>query len=148
MFSLKKVLAGALGAGLVIVIVSLPASSAVASSAVASPNAVSVCHPGTLSFPQPCISVTGSGLYIGTLSGWDNNSTGTSWPNLHIELTGPNGLIKNCPEFNLQVGRGSPVCSWSPNHNEPAGTYGQTTWMRTGTNSYRKLTGITVGVHS
>jgi hypothetical protein len=140
MFSLKKVLAGAFGAGLVIMMVSLPASSAVA--------AVSTCHPATLSVPQPCASVTGSGLHIGTLSGWDNNTTGTSWSNLHIELTGPNGLIKNCPEFNLPVGYSTPVCSWSPNSNEPAGSYGQTTWQRTGTNSYRNLTGITVGVHA
>jgi len=141
MFSLKKVLARALGAGLVIAgLVSLPASPAVA--------AGSWCHPGTLSFPQACISTTGTGLYIGTLSGWVNNTTGTSWANLHIELYGPNGLIKNCPEFTLQILGRSPVCSWSPNHNEPAGTYGQITWIRTGTNSYRNLTGITVGVHA
>jgi hypothetical protein len=148
MFSRKKVLAGALGAGLVIAIVSFPASSAVASPDAASPDAASGCHPATLSAPQPCISVTGSGLDIGTLSGWDINSTQTSWANLHIELTGPNGLIKNCPQFTLQVGYESPVCSWSPNHDEPAGTYGQTTWQATGTNSYRDVTGITVGVHS
>jgi hypothetical protein len=141
MFSLKKVLAGALGAGLVIAgLVFLPASPAVA--------AGSWCHPATQSFPQPCISTTGTGLYIGTLSGWGNNATLISYQGVHIELYGPNGLIKNCPDFNLSPGYSTPVCSWSPNHNEPAGTYGQTIWLRTGTNSYRSLSGITVGVHA
>jgi len=47
---------------------------------------------------------------------------------VHLELSGPHGLIKNCPT--ITVGAfDNDYCTWSPNANETAGRYCVTVWQ-------------------
>jgi hypothetical protein len=56
------------------------------------------------------------------------NLDGTVENNIHIEISGPHGAIKNCGQVNLGGGA-TTTCTWSPNANETAGNYCTDTWQ-------------------
>jgi hypothetical protein len=74
-----------------------------------------------------CVSVNGSGLHINYVQGSVQNIRGSVQTNIHIEISGPRGAIKNCAQTNIQ-GLATINCTWSPNATEPAGNYCTTTW--------------------
>jgi len=74
-----------------------------------------------------CNDVTGSGLHITSMVATVYNEGDTA-DGIHIELSGPNGLIKNCAQVNIGGG-GTTSCSWDPNANETAGNYCSDTWQ-------------------
>jgi hypothetical protein len=72
---------------------------------------------------------------------------------MHVEIYGPNGLIKNCATFTLGSGLGThgPTCTWtnpSPNANEPAGDYCSVAWQYLGGNNYAEGAPECIGVHA
>jgi hypothetical protein len=104
-------------------LVALPASSAKASA--------TVCEPGEDNMWRTCSAVTGSGLTIDSLTGsFENLSNGTV-DDMHIELSGPNGLIKNCAQVNVGP-LATITCTWSPDHTETQGDYCATSWHYNG----------------
>jgi hypothetical protein len=93
-----------------------------------------------------CDSVNGSGLHVNYVQGSVQNTHGSVQTNIHIELSGPRGLIKNCAQTNIQ-GLATIYCKWSPNANEPAGQYCTTTW-KYANGSYSEQGHACVDVHS
>jgi hypothetical protein len=74
-----------------------------------------------------CVKTTGSGLTLGTLSGWARDlSAGTF--TAHEELTGPHGLLRNCSNYTARNGQTGPTCSYSAGR-VSAGDYCATTWF-------------------
>jgi hypothetical protein len=97
-----------------------------------------------------CTNVTGTGLHITSMWGQLNltNQCCDGPYLIHIELTGPQGFIKNCPQYTGydQSGVG-PKCTWAPNKNEPAGNYYSIAWQKSGA-QYFVFDEAFVGVHS
>jgi hypothetical protein len=93
-----------------------------------------------------CADLNGSGLHINYLQGSVYNERIGNQPNVHIELTGPRGLIKNCASTTVPSG-GTIYCTWSPNANEPAGNYCVTSWQYE-SGSYIERGHACVDVHS
>jgi hypothetical protein len=92
---------------------------------------------GAAGDPWPvCTAINGSGLHVNYMTGYTTNESGGSASNLHIELEGPPGTLKNCATFSLRPGVKSPVCKWSPNANEPAGEYCATLWQLLSSGKY------------
>jgi hypothetical protein len=89
-----------------------------------------------------CTSLTSNGTHIVSLSGYANHLAADpdSYPDVHIELYGPNGLIKNCATIaNWQAGDTTPTCTWTgPSGNVKAGDYCSRTWSEEGT-TFRDL---------
>lgn len=85
-------------------------------------------------------SLTSNGTHIYSLSGWAENlpeSINQSFPDAHIELYGPNGLIKNCASVaQWASGEWLPTCTWSPNDTRAAGNYCSRSWSYIGTTWY------------
>jgi hypothetical protein len=140
MSSFKARLSAAAGAALLATAIALWASPAMAS-------ATNCNQPMPLSV-QECTAISGSGLHINSMSGWANSYQAYVIPNVHIELEGPNGLIKNCSQHNVPIGGSTPVCTWSPNHNEKAGLYCSTAWEHPSGGGYVKIASVCVDVHS
>jgi hypothetical protein len=107
------------------------------------------CHP--ITSLSECTSVAGSGLKITSISGHLYNSTlEVSYSNVHIEIYGPNGLIKNCGQYNQGFGNG-PTCSWTnphPTANMTPGDYCSEAWQYTYGSGYAPLSTECIGVHS
>jgi hypothetical protein len=98
----------------------LPASQALASAR--------SCQQEPNGFLYTCSSVNGSGLHVNSLQGSVLNNGVGDQVNVHIELTGPHGLIKNCAS--TTVGSLDTItCTWSPNASETAGNYCATSWQ-------------------
>jgi hypothetical protein len=100
-----------------------------------------------------CTTVNGSGLKITSISGYTVNASTATYPNMHIEFYGPNGLIHNCGTFTLGGGLGThgPTCTWTnpnPNTNEPAGDYCSVAWRYLGGGNYQEGGPECIGVHS
>jgi hypothetical protein len=64
-----------------------------------------------------------------------------------IELSGPNGVIKNCPQLANVVDGQTISCTWSPNHTETGGDYYATSWHYNGS-GYTEESRALVDVHS
>lgn len=98
---------------------------------------------------QTCSYVNGTGLHINYQRGTATNLAGGAQRYIHIQLSGPRGTIKNCPEVgSLGTGQ-SATCTWSPNANEPAGNYCADTWQRNpSTGKYTNRGHACINVHS
>jgi len=118
MLSFKVRIAAAAGAAFVAIALILPASSAMA-------TGQSCAYSGGPF--QTCSYVNGSGLHINYQQGSVYNERNDTWYDVHIELSGPDGLIKNCAQTNI-AGGATIYCTWSPNANEPGGNYCATAW--------------------
>jgi hypothetical protein len=97
-----------------------------------------------------CTKVHGTGLHIDYLSGWlDLTNWCCAGPiKIHIELYGPKGHIKNCPQYTGDDYSGpGPTCTWSPNSNEPAGNYCSRAWQYNGGGNYSIFDYECVNVH-
>jgi hypothetical protein len=69
---------------------------------------------GLNGFYEQCTTVIGSGSQITSLSGYAvSYADPTDLPPVHIELYGPNGLIKNCAQVKLGYAGRTPTCSWT-----------------------------------
>lgn len=115
------------------------------------PDTGSGCNFLTLARWYNCTTVTGSGLKITSISGYVHNPADGGLSNLHVEIYGPNGLIKNCGTFSVGATDNGPICTWtnpSPNTNQRAGDYCSVTWQYEGGNSYAEGGAECVGVHS
>ena len=122
MFGLKARLGITLGAGILAAgfFAVLPANQALASG--------QSCQPKANTNLTTCSYVNGSGLHVNYVQGSVNNGGVGDQTNVHIELTGPHGLIKNCAT--TTVGSLDTIyCTWSPNANETAGDYCATAWQ-------------------
>jgi hypothetical protein len=75
-----------------------------------------------------CAYVNGSGLHVNYFQGSVNNEGSGDQTNVHIELTGPHGLIQNCGTTTVHS-LATIYCKWSPNANETAGNYCATSWQ-------------------
>lgn len=85
---------------------------------------------------EQCTSLTSSGRHIDSLSGWSTHLPEDleSYPDVHIELYGPAGEIKNCGQItNWSPGQVTPTCTWSPNDTRAKGNYCSRTWSHDGT---------------
>ena len=85
---------------------------------------------------QQCTSLKSSGTHIDSLSGWSTHLPFDllSYPDVHIELYGPAGTIKNCGQItNWEPGDTTPTCTWSPNDTRAKGNYCSRTWSHDGT---------------
>ncbi|HZR53785.1 MAG TPA: hypothetical protein VFB06_30290 [Streptosporangiaceae bacterium] len=115
----------------------LPASQALASAR--------SCQNEANGFLEGCANVNGSGLHINSLQGVVTNIGVGDQHMVHLELSGPHGLIKNCPT--ITVGSlDSDSCTWSPNANETAGSYCVTVWQFA-SNKWVARAKACVGVH-
>ncbi len=86
------------------------------------------CQPEANGNLVTCVYVSGSGLHVNYVQGSVNNGGVGDQLKVHIELTGPHGLIKNCPS--TTVGSLDTIyCTWPPNANETAGNYCATSWQ-------------------
>lgn len=109
------------------------------------------CNFATLAPWYNCTTVNGSGLKINYISGYVHNPADGPLSNLHVEIYGPKGLIKNCGTFSVGASDDGPICKWtnpSPGTNEPAGDYCTVTWQYEGGNSYEEGGPECIGVHS
>ena len=79
---------------------------------------------------QTCVTVNGTGLYIATAVGSVSVRFGPTHG--HVELYGPQGLIKNSTTGTLVNNTTSRVVRWAPFKDEPRGTYCAETWLKTG----------------
>jgi hypothetical protein len=98
-----------------------------------------------------CTTVVGSGLKITSVSGYTLNYARSSLSNMHVEIYGPNGLIKNCSPFTLPGGGQGPTCTWtnpSPNATMTAGDYCSVAWQYQGNNYYAEGAPECIGVHA
>ncbi len=120
----------------------VPASAATASG----------CNTASINQWHNCTTVTGSGLKITAISGYGVSEVDGNLSNLHVEIYGPNGLIKNCGTFSIPgMGDTGPICSWTnpnPKTSQTAGDYCTITWQYQGGNSYKAGGAECVGVHS
>jgi hypothetical protein len=127
MNSLKVRIAAALGAAFLASAFVISASPAMASA--------QSCGQNVANLVDQCAAVSGSGLHINHLSGWAVHDWWDvlSYPQVHEELYGPRGHIKNCSVGDFPPGDQTPTCTWSPNASEPAGEYCSRTWSLNGT---------------
>jgi hypothetical protein len=98
-----------------------------------------------------CTTVIGSGLKITSISGFAVDDAGVQEKNMHVEIYGPRGAIKNCGTFTLNYPNKGPTCTWtnpSPNTNEPAGSYCSVTWQFESDGTYRDSGAECIGVHA
>jgi hypothetical protein len=98
-----------------------------------------------------CTTVIGSGLKITSISGFMVNDVNVTEKNMHVEIYGPNGLIKNCGTFSVAGGSLGPTCTWtnpSPNANEPAGSYCSVSWQLESNGTYQDSGAECIGVHA
>jgi hypothetical protein len=93
-----------------------------------------------------CVAVSGSGLHVNSVVGSYENLTASLKSNVHIELSGPGGLIKDCAQTNV-AGDATITCTWAPNANEPSGNYCTTTWQY-GSGIYTDIGHACLDVHS
>ena len=139
MLTLKARLGTIIAAALLAAAFALPTSAAMASakSCQTEPNGPLVT----------CNYVNGSGLHINYMQGSVYNQGSRNQYNVHIQLTWPSGAtIKNCAS--TTVAPGSTVyCTWSPNRNEPAGTYCANSWQYVN-GSYLRRGHACVNVHA
>jgi len=75
-----------------------------------------------------CVSVNGSGRHINSIQGSLHNAGTGTQRHVHIELSGPHGVIKNCAATTIGPLQ-TIYCTWSPHANEPAGKYCATGWQ-------------------
>jgi hypothetical protein len=95
--------------------------------------------------------VIGSGLKVTSISGFTVNEVNVALPNMHVEIYGPNSLIKNCGTFTSEPGVNGPACTWtnpSPNTNETAGNYCSVTWQLESNGAYQDSGAECTGVVS
>lgn len=111
----------------------------------------SSCNPDILEAASECTTVTGSGLYIDSISGVTFSNVVYTLDDLHIEIYGPQGHIFNCAQFNLGGGGKSEPCLWvNPDGGslkEPAGDYCSRVWQYNGS-GYTVLSAECVNVHA
>jgi hypothetical protein len=137
MLSFKTRLAAAVGAAFLVSAFMLPASSAMATG--------QSCATSGGPF-YTCSYVNGTGLHINYMQGSVLNQRTSTWTNVHIELSGPRGLIQNCAQTNIAGGQ-TIYCRWSPNANEPAGNYCVDAW-RLSSGTYVNMGHACLAVHS
>lgn len=118
------------------IIIGIAATMMVAGVTIALPGGPAYASTGnactTYSWGLVCVNITGTSLHVDSMKGWMRNNTSDSLPGLHIEMTGPHGLIKNCPSsgsWYIYPNSNSPNCIWSPNANETGGTYCVILWQ-------------------
>jgi len=95
--------------------------------------------------------VIGTGLKITSISGFTVNDVNVAEKNMHVQIYGPNGTIKNCGTFTLPAGSTGPTCTWtnpSPNTNETAGNYCSVTWQLESDGTYQDSGAECIGVHA
>jgi hypothetical protein len=116
------------------------------------PATASGCNTASLDQWHNCTTVTGSGLKITSISGYGVSEVDGTLSNLHVEIYGPNGLIKNCGTFSIPgMGDTGPICSWTnpkPSTNQTAGDYCTITWQYEGGTTYKSGGAECIGVHS
>jgi hypothetical protein len=115
-------LGGGAGAAILALAFVLPAGAAGA-------TATQSCKQEPNGWAYTCVNVSGSGNYISTMVGTVTNVSNTTQNKVHLELSGPDGLIKNCKQTSVPGGYGHISCTWSPHANEEAGNYCATTWQ-------------------
>jgi hypothetical protein len=146
MLSLKARLGAVLGAAFLASALAMSAGMASAGAATAPAKAhvqvhgpmiqfsASGCNENFLNLVTECTAVSGSGLHINYLAGWaiHDSLDVQSYPQVHIELYGPHGHIKNCSVGDFPPGMQTATCKWSPNAKETAGNYCSRTWSLNG----------------
>jgi hypothetical protein len=119
---------------------SLSASPAMAS--------ISKCMDGSGVTGDECTSVNGTGNHVNNMQGVFYNGGFITIYDIHVELAGPNGLIKNCKQVNVLAGEGTPTCEWSPNANETPGVYCSYAWKLISANNYKQVAKACITVDS
>lgn len=159
MFSLRVRVGAVAGAVLLTMVFVLPASAAMAgtsvsvrsgnhvSSASVRPDTDSGCNPDPVAEATACAAVIGAGLHIDTLRGWAISNVDVTIKDIHIELYGPKGHIKNCPEANLPGFGTTATCAWDPNDTRAAGDYCSRLWQLQ-SSGFVALSTECIGVHS
>ena len=128
-----------IGAALLAMAFVLPAGSAMASAG--------SCQQENGTGPlYTCVYVNGGGLHINDVQGSVYNTRSGNQTHVHIEITGPHGVIKNCVDSTIPS-LGTIYCTWSPNANEPAGNYCVTAWQYVAGHSDNRGH-VCVGVHA
>src|ERR1022692_1088272 len=127
MLSAKVRLGAALGFAIALAAgLSLSASPAMAST--------TKCMAGSGVTGDECTYINGGGSYVDYMQGVFGNGGYITIYNIHIELVGPKGFIKNCKQVNVRAGTDTPVCQWSPYSSEPLGTYCSYAWEELSSN--------------
>lgn len=93
-----------------------------------------------------CDEVNGSGLLIEYMLGSFGNGAQPTVTGIHIELSGPQGLIKNCPQTNV-LGFTTIYCRWDAAGDVPGGYYCTTAWQQYVPGKYVELGRACVDVH-
>jgi hypothetical protein len=112
-------------------LLAMTAPAALASTKTQSGCATHALADGLDGLIRQCTTVVGTGSHISSLSGYAvNYADPTSLPPVHIELYGPNGLIKNCAQVTLGYGGRTPTCKWTaPVGPIATGEYCSETWI-------------------
>lgn len=143
----------AIGMSFLAVALAVP-SSAMASTvqvgpAVAIPASASSCNPDPVADVSECTAVSGSGDFIGTLSGHARGiDLVSNEDRLHIQLyvATTNDTIKNCGTFNLTpTSETGPTCTWSAG-DEASGQYCSRVWKNNGNNNFSALSSECINV--
>jgi hypothetical protein len=95
---------------------------------------------------QTCDNVNGSGLHVNYVQGSLYNGFSDTQPNVHIQISGPKGTLRNCAATSINPLQ-TIYCTWSPNSNEPTGNYCTTSWQYV-SGSYVDIGHACVDVHS
>jgi hypothetical protein len=119
---------------------------------VITPESASNCNPAGIELGtwSECTQVIGDGLEINSITGKLINWSQINLSEVHIEIYGPKGTIKNCTQFNLAGGATSPSCTWkNPNQTAqmPAGDYCSRAWEYNGS-GYTDMSNECIDVHS
>ena len=105
-----------------------------------------VCGSNSNGTFDDCTTVTGGGLQITSITAGVSAANPT--PNVHVEFTGPAGLITNTANFTLDLtGKNFTWHNPTPNTNRPAGNYCTITWQLAG-GTQHLLDQSCVGVHA
>lgn len=163
MFTLKARAGAVASAALLATIFALPASAAMAGTGtaahpvphadrtIARPDSASSCNPDPFAAVTECTQVIGEGLEVNSLSGKALSNVDYRITEVHIQLYGPHGTIKNCGEFTLNAFATGPTCTWNnphPETNVTAGDYCSRAWQKVTSGHYTDLSNECIDVHS
>jgi hypothetical protein len=129
MMAMRKAIVA--GAVVLTAMLGMPSSAALASSQSVMTNKYpSNCGTTRIGW-KICVTASHSHRHIYFVIGWAINNTGATFHDMHIELTGPRGHIKNCRQWaTIRNGQSVPGCTWKPNHREPSGNYCTVLWQK------------------
>jgi hypothetical protein len=115
------------------------------------PNSASSCNPTPFTAVTECTQVIGGGLKVDSITGRALSNVDYTITEVHIEIYGPGGTIKNCGQVDLAPGRSTPNCTWNnpvPQYDVQPGDYCTRVWQFVVAGYYIDLSNECINVHA